>query len=390
MMGCSAGPQRTCMGIVDEAARLERAGYPVIHLEKGELDLDTPEPVKRAAIEALLANRTRYSHSSGLPELRQAVSDYYASRYGLSVDPRRVIVNAGSSTAMVEVFLLLLSPGDEVVLPDPGYPAYPSFVTAARGVPVRAGAAGNGFRHTAELVRQHLTPRTRAVMVNFPANPTGAVAGAAELAAFAQLGTTIVADEVYHGLEADGRYSRSILEFTDDAVVVGSFSKAYAMTGWRLGYLVVPDRMVAEATRMHSDLFVGTNTFTQWAAITALAGADDIQRRIRTELNARRAGLLAALPRLGLELAYRPDGGFYALVKQPPGTGSSASFAAELLDRTHVAITPGSVFGPSGEGNIRFSLSASIEQIADAMRRIELFLSDTSAPVPAMRGAPRR
>lgn len=362
------------MGIVDEAARLERAGYPVIHLEKGELDLDTPAPVKQAAIDALLANKTRYSHSSGLPELRQAVSDYYASRHGVHIDPRRVVVNAGSSASLVEIFLTLLSPGDEVVLPDPGYPAYPRFVTAARGVPVQAGSAVTGYRHTAELVREHLTPRTRAVLINFPSNPTGAVANAAELAAFTELGPIVVADEVYHGLEADGRQSPSILEFTDHAVVVGSFSKAYAMTGWRLGYLIVPKPMVTTVTQMHEDLFVGTNTFAQWAAITALADAATIQRQIREELNGRRESLLAELPRLGLQLAHQPRGAFYVFVRQWANTGSSAQLAADLLKHTHVAITPGSVFGPSGEGNIRFSLSAPANQIAAAMHRVEKFL----------------
>jgi len=370
------GAARTCMGIVDEAGRLEREGHPILHLEKGELDLDTPEPVKRAAVDALMANRTRYSHSCGLPELREAIAGYYSRRYQVTIDPGRIVVHPGSSAALLEVFIALLSPGDEVVLPDPGYPAYPSFVRAARGVPVLAGSADNGFQHTAALVRDRLSPRTSAILINFPSNPIGSVVGLRDLAEFAELGPMIVADEVYHGLEADGTLSPSILQVTDDAVVVGSFSKAYAMTGWRLGYLIVPHTLREAVTRLHSDLFVGTNTFTQWAAIVALAGAEGIQRTLREELNARRASLLGQLPRLGLELAHAPDGGFYVFARQPAGTGSSAEFAAELLSRTHVAITPGSVFGPSGEGNIRFSLSEPAEQIVEAMGRVEEFLAD--------------
>jgi (5-formylfuran-3-yl)methyl phosphate transaminase len=377
----NTSPGRTCMGIVDEAARLERAGFPVIHLEKGELDVNTPEPVKQAAIDALHANRTRYSHSSGLPELRQAVCDHYATTYGVPVDPRRVVVNAGSSAAMVELFLAVLCPGDEVVLPDPGYPAYPSFVTAARGVPVQAASVETGLRHTAELVSRYLTHRTRAVLINFPSNPTGAVAEADELAAFTELGPLVVADEVYHGLETDGRHSRSILEFTDNAVVVGSFSKAYAMTGWRLGYLIVPNKLAGAVTRMHEYLFVGTNTFVQWAAITALANAETTKRQIREELNTRRNCLLAELDRLDLQLAHQPDGGFYVFTRQPEGTGSSEQFAAELLDRTQVALTPGSEFGPSGQGNIRFSLSTPAPKIIEAMHRIEQFLTHPDKPV---------
>ncbi|QFZ20172.1 pyridoxal phosphate-dependent aminotransferase [Saccharothrix syringae] len=384
-MSCTppAGSGRTCMGIVDEAGRLDRAGHPVIHLEKGELDLDTPVAVKQAAVDALAADLTRYSHSSGLPELRSAIAEHYARRYGVQVTPDRVVVNAGSSAALLELFLALLDPGDEVVLPDPGYPAYPAFVTAARGVPVRAGSARNGFRHTAELVRPHLTARTRAVLVNFPSNPLGALADRAELRAFAELGPLVVADEVYHGLETGGVHSPSVLEVTDDAIAVGSFSKSYAMTGWRLGWLVLPPRLAAAVTRLHSDLFVGTNTFTQWAAITALTGADDIQRRLRAELDHRREVLLRHLPRLGLVPAHPPDGGFYVFTRQPEGTGTSAAFAAELLDRTHVALTPGSVFGPSGEGNIRFSLSAPAERIAEAVDRIGNFLADRGVLAPA-------
>lgn len=373
------------MGIVDEAGRLERAGHPVIHLEKGELGINTSPAVKQAAIDALLADRTHYSHSSGLPELRTAISDYYAKRYGVSVDPSRIVVNSGSSAAMVELFLALLDPGDEVVLPDPGYPAYPSFVTAARGVPIMAGSAGNGFRHTADLARLHLSTRTKAILINFPSNPIGALAGPSELREFAELGPLVVADEVYHGLETSGEHSPSILQVTDNAVVVGSFSKSYAMTGWRLGYLVLPPDLAARITRLHSDLFVGSNTFIQWAAITALAKVEEIQRHLREELDRRRTSLLGQLPRLGLDLAHPPDGGFYVFTRQPEDTGSSAVFAATLLERTHVAITPGSVFGPSGEGNIRFSLSAPADQISTAMDRIERFLAETRTLAPMTR-----
>jgi aspartate/methionine/tyrosine aminotransferase len=383
-MGCSSAPggrtTRTCMGIVEEAGRLEREGHPIIHLEKGELDLDTAEPVKHAAVDALAANQTRYSHSSGLPELRAAIAEYYERRYRVAIDPGRIVVSAGSSAALLEVFIALLTPGDEVVVPDPGYPAYPTFVRAARGVPVPAGSAGTGFEHTAALAREHLSSRTRAVLINFPSNPIGAVADRAALEEFAELGPIIVSDEVYHGLEADGAYSPSVLQVTDNAVVVGSFSKAYAMTGWRLGYLIVPSELSDTVTRLHSDLFVGTNTFTQWGAVAALAGADNIQRQLRVELNSRRASLLAQLPRLGIELAHAPDGGFYVFVRQPAGTGSSAEFAADLLSERHVAITPGSVFGPSGEGNIRFSLSAPATEIAEAMDRIEGFLAAVRTP----------
>jgi aspartate/methionine/tyrosine aminotransferase len=363
------------MGIVDEAARLERIGKPVIHLEKGELDLDTPDIVKESAIEAIRANRTRYSHSSGLPEFREAVSHYFQRVYGVDVDPSRVIVNSGSSAAMLELFLAILSPGDEVVIPDPAYPAYPSFIEAARGVVVRASSSAHGFEHTAALAAEHITDRTKALLVNFPSNPVGTVPDEDALRAFADLDKLVVADEVYHGLAFDGERPHTILEYTDNAVVVGSFSKSFAMTGWRLGYLIVPDWLKGPLTRAHSNLFVGTNTFVQYAAVTALENAESVQKQIREELKERQATLLRELPAAGIEPVYRARGGFYVLTKQPPGTGPSAAFAAELLDKTHVALTPGSEFGPSGEGCIRFSLSAPSPQIAEGIARIAAFLA---------------
>lgn len=373
----TASPQvRSCMGIVDEAARLERAGLPVIHLEKGELDLDTPDLVKDLAIEALRANRTRYSHSTGLPELRQAICDYYARRYGVDVEPGQVIVNSGSSAAILELFLALLEPGDEVLVPDPGYPAYPSFVTAARGRVVRVPSAGAGFTHSAELAAAHCSPATKAIIINFPSNPVGAVAAPDELRAFADLGPLVVSDEVYHGLAFDGARPHTILEYTTEAVAVGSFSKSFAMTGWRIGYVIVPRWLAPRLTRLHEYLFVGTNTFAQWAAVGALEHAETIQGQIRDELRRRHDCLLAGMPGVGLRPVHVPQGGFYVFVHQPPGTGTSANFAADLLDRTHVAITPGSEFGPGSEGCVRLSMSAPPGQIAEGLDRMARFLSD--------------
>ena len=386
-MECDAPQVRTCMGIVDEAGRLERAGHPVIHLEKGELDLDTPEAVKEALIATVRANHTRYSHSSGLPEFRQAVVDHYARTDGVTIDPGRVVVHSGSSAAMLELFLALLEPGDEVVLPDPGYPAYRPLVEAARGRAVMADATGLGMVHTADVARPYVTAATKAVLINFPSNPVGAVAGPEQLAEFAELGPLVVADEVYHGLDFSGQRSHTILEFTDEAVSIGSFSKSFAMTGWRLGYVIVPQWLQARLVRMHQSLFVGTNTFVQWAAIVALEHASAIQATVRAELRRRQQRLLAGLARTGIEPAYPSAGGFYQYVRQPPGTGGSAAFAAELLERTHVALTPGSEFGPSGEGYLRFSLSAPDDQIDEALGRIERFLANTAGGL-ALAGTP--
>ncbi len=376
------------MGIVDEAFKFEREGKRVIHLEKGELDLDTPEVVKERVIRAVQENRTRYVDSSGLPELRQAICAYYKRIYGVSVDPAQVLVNSGSSPAMLGLFLGILSPGDEVILPNPGYPAYPSFVQAARGKVVWVGTETHRFAYTAELVRPCLSPRTKAVLINFPANPTGAVADERALRAFAELGPLVVSDEVYHGLTFDGGRPHTILEFTENAIVAGSFSKAFAMTGWRLGYIIAPKRLVDRLLRQHQYLFVCANAFVQWAAIAALENADAIQRQLRDELRRRSAHMLRSLADLGFEVPCTPQGGFYTFARLPPGSGrTSARFAADLLEHAHVATTPGPEFGSDGEGYVRFSSSSPCPLIEEAMDRIANFLQDGRAPAAA--GGPR-
>jgi aspartate/methionine/tyrosine aminotransferase len=375
-MSCGEQPASTCIGVMDEAFRLEREGKRVIHLEKGELDIDTPEVVKERVVQAIRENRTRYADSSGLPELRQAICDHFARVYSVAIDPAQVIVNSGSSPAMVELFLGILDPGDEVILPNPSYPAYAHIVEAARGRVEWVGTQRRAFAYTADLARPHLSPRTKAVMINFPANPTGAVATQEAMGAFAELGPTVVSDEVFHGLAfTDGR-PHTIREFTDDAVVVGSFSKAFAMTGWRLGYLVVPSRLVDRLLPLHQYFFVCPNTFVQWAAIAALEHADDIQRQLREELRRRRDTLLRGLRELGFEVPCTPEGGFCVFARPPAGGRDPATFATDLLREAHVAITPGAEFGSDGAGHVRFSLSAPSDLIQEAVQRLAAFLHE--------------
>lgn len=378
-MSCAERPTRpasTCIGVMDEALRLEREGNRVIHLEKGELDIDTPEVVKERVIRAIRDNRTRYADSGGLPELRGAICEHYARVYGVAIDPDQVIVNSGSSPAMVELFLGILEPGDEVILPDPSYPAYAHIVEAARGRVAWVSTERHAFAYTADLARPHLSPRTKAVMINFPANPTGAAAGPDALRAFAELGPTVVSDEVFHGLEFTERRPHTIREFTDDAVVVGSFSKAFAMTGWRLGYLVVPKRLADRLLPLHQYFFVCPNTFVQVAAVAALEHADEIQRQLRDELRRRRDALLDGLRELGFEVPCAPEGGFCVWARPPAGGPDAATFATDLLRRAHVAITPGREFGAGGAGYVRFSLSASTDLIREAIQRVAAFLHE--------------
>jgi aspartate/methionine/tyrosine aminotransferase len=364
------------MGVVDEALRLERLGKSVIHLEKGELEISTPAAIKERVIQAIREDQTHYSTSSGLIELRRAICNHYARVYDVAVDPSQVIVNAGSSPAMLELFLGVLSPGDEVLIPNPGYPAYPHLVEAAHGRPVWVGTERSGFAYSAQLARPYLSAKSKCVILNSPSNPVGALADAPVLQGFAELGPLVISDEVYHGLAFDEVRPRTILEFTDNAVVVGSFSKAFAMTGWRLGYLIVPPSLVETMVRLQQYLFVSPNTFVQWAAITALENAVAIAQQLREKLKERHASILGPLRKLGFEVPCVPQGGFYVFARLPEGSGSAARFAGELLRQKHVAVTPGTEFGSDGEGYVRFSMSAPSEQIQEAMERIAAFLDE--------------
>lgn len=362
------------MEIMDRALLLERRGNDVIHLEKGELDFDTPAVIRDSAIEALAGGKTKYTNSTGLLELRDAICERYHRCHGVDLDPSQVIVNSGSSPALLALFLAAFDRGDEIVIADPCYPVYPHYAEAVGARPVSVDTAEHGFRYTAESARASLSPRTRAVMINFPSNPLGSTIDAVDLAAFTELGPLIISDEVYQGLQFDGHAERSILEFTDEAVVVGSFSKEFAMTGWRLGYLIVPRRLIASVKEVQQRFFISANSFVQWAGVTALQHRDEILARWRRELTVRRDCLVDGLARLGLRPAAEPQGAFYVFTPIPAGL-SSAGFAARLLDRTQVAVTPGSAFGPAGEGYVRFSYGCPRDRIRQALERIEPFLT---------------
>jgi aspartate/methionine/tyrosine aminotransferase len=215
----------------DRAREMVRSGHDVVHLDRGELDYDTPESIVEAAIQALREGRTRYTDSFGVPELREAIRDYYRDSYGVKISPAQVLVHAGSSPLLLMLFLALLHPDDEVVVPDPGYPAYVTAIRAARGIATPIAADRGATHYTASDVESKITPATRAVVVNSPCNPTGAVLRGNELEEFTRLGPLVVSDEAYHGLWlGDGR-PHSMLEFADDVAVVNTFSKAFSMTG---------------------------------------------------------------------------------------------------------------------------------------------------------------
>jgi aspartate/methionine/tyrosine aminotransferase len=291
------------------------------------------------------------------------------------VSPEQILVTAGTSPAMLLLFSALLDPGDEVVLSDPYYACYPKFVKFSGGVPVTVPVEeSDGFQFRPEAVAARLTPRTKALLVNSPANPTGAVLSAERLAALGRLGPWVVSDEIYHGLTYEGP-EHTVLEFTDRAFVLNGFSKAFAMTGWRVGYLIAPRAFMPALTAMHGNFFISSNEFVQWAALAALREAAEETVRFRRIFDERRRAMVAGLRGIGLGVGAPPGGAFYVLANARRFTSDSLAFAFEILERAHVGVTPGVDFGRNAEGYLRFSYAQSLDRIQEAMGRIGRFLA---------------
>jgi aspartate/methionine/tyrosine aminotransferase len=364
--------------VFERAEELERQGHDVVHLEFGEPDFDTPEVIREAAIRAIRDGRTRYTHSLGILPLREAIAEHYLATYGVAVSPDQVLVTAGTSPAMLLLFTILLAAGDEVVLTDPHYACYPNFVRYADGVPVYVPVdEDHAWEVDPEAVRERLTARTRAIMVNSPANPTGAVLPAGRLAALAELaeraGAWLVSDEIYHGLAYADR-EHTVLEFTDRAFVLNGFSKAYAMTGWRLGYLIAPKGYIRSLQKVHQNFFISSQEVSQWAGVAALreAGAEVV--RFRRVFDERRRAAVDGLRAIGLGVGPEPTGAFYVFADARRFCASSYDFAFEILAGAHVALTPGIDFGAGGEGYLRVSYANGLDRVREGIRRLGEFL----------------
>jgi aspartate/methionine/tyrosine aminotransferase len=375
--------------VFERAQELERQGHEVVHLEFGEPDFETPEVVREAAVRAIRDGRTKYAHSLGILPLREAIAEHYQRTYRVAVSPDQVLVTAGTSPAMLLLFTGLLSAGDEVILSDPHYACYPNFVRYADAVPVYVSTPErDGWSFRAEAVRERVSPRTRAIMVNSPANPTGVVTPASRLAALAEVadrhGGWIVSDEIYHGLSYEGP-DHTILEFTDRAFVFNGFSKAYAMTGWRLGYVIAPKSFVRTLQTLHQNFFISSNEFVQWAGVTALREASADVRRFREIFDERRRAMVDGLREIGLGVGVEPTGAFYVFADASRFAARSYDFAFEILTAARVAVTPGIDFGPGGEGYLRFSYANGLPRIREALARLGAFLRERPVLPP---GAP--
>ncbi|WP_243360014.1 pyridoxal phosphate-dependent aminotransferase [Fundidesulfovibrio terrae] len=364
------------MDILERACALERQGKHVVHMQIGEPDFDTPGPVKEAAVKAIRDGHTHYTHSLGLPLLREAICAYYLRTYGVAVEPDRVIVTSGTSPAMLLTFSALIHPGDEVVLTDPHYACYPNFITYAGGRVRRAKTRPeDGFQFTPETLAPHLADSPRAVVVNSPANPAGTIIPDADFEAICRMGTTIVSDEIYHGLAYGGAKARCALEYTEDCFVLNGFSKLWAMTGWRLGWVIAPKRYVPAMQRLQQNFFISAGSVAQWAGIAALNECDTDVARMVDEYARRRVVLLEGLAKLGLKAPVEPKGAFYALVDARHLSGDSLGLARDILEKALVGVTPGIDFGPGAEGYLRFSYASSVENIEEGLARLGKYLA---------------
>ena len=367
---------------VQTAARaLEAAGRIVIHMEIGEPDFPTPQPVLDAAQRAIAAGNIYYTSALGLPELREAIARHYADHYGVDVAAERVIVTAGSSAALLLVLALIVNRDERILLADPGYPCNRHFVRVLEGEPVGipVGAATR-YQPTAELVEAHWTPMTRGVLIASPSNPTGTTVPQEEMRRIAalvgRLGGRLIVDEIYLGLTY-GEPPRSVLDFANDAFVISSFSKYFNMTGWRLGWLVAPEQHVRDLEKLAQNLYIAPATPSQRAALACFepATAEIVEHR-RRAFEARRDFLVPALRALGFGVPVLPTGGFFVYADCSRLADDSERFCRDALEGAGVALTPGIDFGVHhARHHVRFAYTIDQRKLEEGVARLRDFLS---------------
>ncbi|MDN5331249.1 MAG: aminotransferase [Tepidanaerobacteraceae bacterium] len=347
----------------------------------GEPDFVTPPHIREAAKKALDEGRTSYTPNSGIMELRSEIANYLKRRFGLSYNPEKeIIVTIGASEAIDVAMRTLLNPGDEVLIPEPAFVAYKPCVVLAGGRPISVPTyMKDGFALTPEVLEKHVTSRSKVLMLSYPNNPTGAIMSREELMTIAKVAEKydliVVSDEIYaeltYGVEHTG--FATIPGMRERTVTIGGFSKAYSMTGWRLGYLAAPEGLAEELLKVHQYSVTCAPTMAQYAAVEALRNGDEDIKRMREEYDRRRVFVYSSLKNMGLE-CFEPRGAFY-IFPSIKNTGlSSEEFANRLLYEMKVAVVPGSAFGESGQGFVRISYAASMDNLEKAMERIYQFL----------------
>ncbi len=366
------------MDVLERANELQAQGIDVVHLEVGEPDFDIPSCVAQAAQAAYQAGKTHYTHSLGSPELRREIAQFYKDEYGVEVNPDCIVVTSGSSPAILMTLLALCEPGSEVILSNPGYACYSNFVLAVNAKPIAVELKPeHRFQYDIEAIKASITDKTRAIFVNSPMNPTGGLVDDAVFENLATLDIPIISDEIYHGLVYEGR-ARSILEFTSNAFVLNGFSKRFAMTGMRLGYLIAPKPYMRALQTIQQNLFICAPSTAQEAGIAALKQADGDVQRMRETYKERRDYMVERLLKMGFGIPATPQGAFYVFCDATRFTRDAYAFAFDVLEKAHVGITPGVDFGTAGEGYVRLSYANSLERIREGLDRLEAYLGRKS------------
>ncbi|MES9971304.1 MAG: pyridoxal phosphate-dependent aminotransferase [Candidatus Thiodiazotropha sp.] len=368
------------MDLLAQARRLEAEGRTIIHMEIGEPDFDTPEPVVAAGQAALATGDVHYTPAKGLPALRQGIADHYRDHYSVDLDPQRVVVTPGSSGALQLIMSVLINPGESVLLADPGYPCNRHFVELVDGIAVAVNVGPEtGYQLTAELLEQAWREDTKAVLVASPSNPTGTLIADDEMrrlhATVERLGGVLIVDEIYQGLVYD-EVGGTALRFADNLFVINSFSKFFGMTGWRLGWLVAPEAFIDPIDRLAQNIFLSAPTLSQHAAMSAFSSpAMEILEQRRQAFQARRDFLLPALRDLGFAIPVTPQGAFYLYAGCGELCDDSQVFAQRLLHEAGVAVTPGLDFGfNQPKSHLRFAYTTDLERLREGVERIGAFL----------------
>ncbi|WP_300456465.1 pyridoxal phosphate-dependent aminotransferase [Desulfobacula sp.] len=366
------------MDILEKIHKMEAAGIDVVHMEIGEPDFNVPECVNRVSIDAFLGNETHYTHSLGDIRLREAISAYHQTTYGTAIDPGQILVTSGTSPAMLLLFSVLVNPGDEIIISDPHYACYANFIRYVQGVPVTVPVyEDNGFIYTPEAIKGKITPKNRAIFINSPSNPTGNVIPKKRMQQIVDIAQAnnlyVISDEIYHGLVYEGR-EHSIYEFTDKAFVLNGFSKLFAMTGLRLGYLIAPPWFVRALQILQQNFFICANSVAQLAGAVALKDAHKETQAMRETYNKRRIYVIERLKHMGLGITVEPTGAFYVFANAKHISTDSYALAFDILEKAHVGVTPGIDFGANGEGYLRFSYANSMENLEMGLDRMEGYL----------------
>jgi len=364
------------MEVLERASILEKEGKKIIHLEVGEPDFDIPGCVANASELAVKQGRTHYTHSLGDPELREEICKSYLKNYGVIISPDQVIVTSGTSPAILMVLLALCNSGDEIILSDPGYACYPNFISLSGAKMVKVPVfEEDGFQYRPENICAAITERTKAILINSPMNPTGNLLSPETLKEIARFSPYIISDEIYHGLVYEGK-AHSILEYTRNAFVLNGFSKLYAMTGLRLGYVIVPEEFVRPIQKLQQNLFICASSVAQRAGIAALREADADVEHMKNIYDERRKYMIRRLRELGFKIAVEPTGAFYIFVSARHLSSDSYKLAFDILEKAHVGVTPGIDFGENGEGYLRFSYANSLENIIEGLKRLEKYIRE--------------